>query len=64
MGKSCRWKHPRAPSVKLLWEGRAAEAVLDFLRDTRVGYGATVRRPPEEEGEDRKCEEDGPGLPI
>ena len=37
IGKVCEWKHPRAFSVKWLWKERATEAVLDFLRDTRVG---------------------------
>ena len=38
MGKACEWKHPRAPTVRLLFEDdRATPAVLDFLRDTRVG---------------------------
>ena len=37
IGKTCEWEHPRTPSVRLLWDGRATEAVLDFLRTTRVG---------------------------
>ena len=27
IGKVCEWKHPRAPSVRLLWDRRAMEAV-------------------------------------
>lgn len=33
------------------------EGVLDFLRDTRVGCMATLKRPTEEEGEDSEDEE-------
>ena len=47
IGKACRWKHPRAPSVKWLWKKKATEAVLVFLRDTRVGCISTGREPPE-----------------
>ena len=36
IGKVCGWRHPRAPSVRLLWKEKAAEAVLAFLRDTKV----------------------------
>ena len=32
-----------APSVRLLWKEKATEAVLDFLRDTRVGCMVTLR---------------------
>ena len=60
------WKDPRAPSVKL-WKEKATEAVLVFLRNTRVGCISTRRKPPEEEydgeGGDIEEEEDGPGLP-
>ena len=70
-GKACGWKHPKAPSVRHLWEGEATETVLDFLRDTRVGCMVNVRRHPREEegGEEREegeggiNEEDGPGPP-
>ena len=41
---------PKAPSVRLLWEEKAVEAVLRFLEDTRVGCIVTPMRPPEEEG--------------
>ena len=50
IGKACGWKHPRAFSVKWLWKERATEAVLGFLRDTRVGCMVTIRKPLEEEG--------------
>ena len=39
--------------MRLLWEERAAEAVLEFLRDTKVGCRSTAMArvgPPEEEG--------------
>ena len=65
IGKACGWKHPRVPSVRsvrLLWEEEATEAVLYFLRDTKVGCVVTLR-PPEEEGEDSDGDEDGPGPP-
>ena len=59
---ACRWTHPWASSVRLLWKGRAAEGVYDFLRSTRVGrlVTLTLRRPPEkEEREDKEGEEGG-----
>ena len=38
VGKACQWKHPRAPTVRLLFQDeRATPAVLSFLRDTKVG---------------------------
>ena len=38
VGKVCEWKHPRAPSVRLLFQDeRATPAVLTFLRETKVG---------------------------
>lgn len=45
--KTCRRKHPRAPPVKWLWKEKSTEAVLAFLRDTRVG--CSTRRKPSEE---------------
>ena len=54
--EACGWKHPRAPSVRLLWDERATEVALDFLQDTRVGcMGA-----PRGGGED--SENEGGGL--
>lgn len=62
--KACEWKHPCTPSVRLLWDGRATDAVLEFLRTTRVGCIGTERVPPEEgEGEDSEGEEGGLGPP-
>lgn len=49
IGKDCGWKHPKAPAVHKLWKEGATEAVLEFLRDTRVGCWA--------------ASEGGPGLP-
>ena len=69
IGKACGWKHPKAPSVKHLWKDKykATEAVLDFLRDTGVGYMLNLRRLSGEEGgeggEGEINEEDGPGPP-
>ena len=58
IGNGCGWKHPRTPSVKWLWKEKATEAVLEFLRDTRVG-----KPPPAGGGEDTDREEGGPGPP-
>lgn len=64
IGKACKWKHPRTLPVRLLWDWRATEAVLEFLRTTRLGCIGTERVPPEEEGRGgREGEEGGPGLP-
>ena len=53
-----------AHSVRLLWDGRATEAVLDFLRTTRIGCIGADRGPPEEEeGEESEGEEGGPVPP-
>ena len=52
------------PSVKLLWDGWATVAVLDFLRTTRVGCIGAERVPPEEEEEEySEGEEGGPAHP-
>ena len=65
----CWWKHPGAPLVKRLWKEKVTEAVLKFLRDTRVRCISTKRKPPEEEcdGEvsnnDEGEEEGRPGPP-
>ena len=59
--RACEWKRPRTPSVRLLWDGRATEAVLEFLHTTMVGcIGAP---PEEEEGEVSEGEEGGPDPP-
>ena len=31
VGKACRWRHPKAPSVRQLWKDKATEAVWAFL---------------------------------
>ena len=70
IGKECGWRRPRDPPVRLLWREKAVEAVLDFLKDTRVGCRAAVMAtigPREEgnlsEGEAGEREEAGPGPP-
>ena len=63
IGKALRWKRPRAPSVRYLWEGKATDAVLEFLRTTRVGCRGLGRVPPEDRGEEVNGEEGGPGPP-
>ena len=62
-GEACEWKHPRAPSVRLLWDVRAAWAVLKFLRTTRVGCIGVGRVPQEDREEETDGEEGGPGPP-
>ena len=79
IGKACRWKHPRAQTVRLLFEDqRATPAVLHFLRETKVGRVVTLAPPEveweeeleevnlwleEEEGQESENEEGGPGPP-
>ena len=66
VGKACRWKHPPAPPVRMLFQDdRAAPAVLSFLRETRVGKMAKMAHPEEEVGEEREeeGEEGSPGPP-
>ena len=62
VGEVCRRERPRAPSVRLLWDGRATDAVLEFLRTTRVGCIGTGRVPPEDM-EEVEGEKGGPGPP-
>ena len=62
VGEACEWEHSRTPSVRLLWDVRAAGAVLEFLRTTRVGR-IGVGRAPEERREESDGEEGGPGPP-
>ena len=50
-------------SVRYLWEGRATDAVLEFLRTTRVGCVGLGRVPLEDRGEEESGEEGGPGPP-
>ena len=71
-------KGPRAPSVRRLFrEPRDTEALLDFLRDTRVGglprlacfgvmedeTGRELELWAEDEGSESEGEEGGPGPP-
>ena len=79
VGRDCEWKHPRAPTVRVLFqEERATPAVLAFLRDTKVGRMVTLTHPegeewegleeidlwPEEaEGQAANGDEGGPGPP-
>ena len=64
VGEALGWRRPRAPSVRFLWDGRSTEAVLKFLRSTRVGSIGAERVPPEEEeGEESEGEEGGPRPP-
>lgn len=55
IGKVCRWKHPRAPSARLLWKNSDG-GDFGFLEET-------LRWPPEEEeGEESEGEEGGRAL--
>ena len=63
IGEALRWKRPRAPSVRYLWEEKATDAVLEFLRTTRRGCRGLGRVSPEDRGEDESGEEGGPGPP-
>ena len=63
VGEACEWEHPRTPSVRLLWDVRAAGAVLEFLRTTRVGFIGAERVPPGDRGEDTEGEDGGQGHP-
>ena len=62
VGEALGWDRPRAPSVRHLWEGKATDAVLEFLRTTRVGCVGIGRVPPEDR-EEENGEEGGPGPP-
>ena len=66
-GKPCGWKHPRAPSFRVLFQhDRATPAVLTLLRETKFGR-MTSLHPGEEEREGGIAEEEGveggPGPP-
>ena len=55
----CAWKHPRAPSVRKIFDDeRTTEVVLTFLRDAEVGCMVSLAPPEEGEGED-EWEEEG-----
>jgi ribonuclease HI len=66
VGKECGWRHPRAPEVRKLWGEKATEAVLEFLRDTRVGCWVEGNRSRNagDIGRVIEGEEDGPGPPL
>ena len=53
----------KGPVGRYLWEWRATEAVLEFLRTTRVGCVGLGRVPPEDRWEEESGEEGGPGPP-
>lgn len=61
--KACGWKHPRAPSVRWLWDARVTEAVLKFLRETRVGCIVAIPRGEDGGGSEMGGDESRPGLP-
>ena len=63
IGKACEWKHLRAPSVRLLWDGRAVETVLKILCTTRVRCIGMERVLSEDKGEISEGEERGPAPP-
>ena len=63
IGEALRWKWPRTPLVRYLWERKATDAVLEFLRTTRVGFVGTGIVTPEERGEEESGEVGGPGPP-
>ena len=52
IGKALGWTHPRAPAMKWLWKEKPTEAVLEVLRDTRIGCISTRQVRPEERLED------------
>ena len=60
IGEAHGWKHPKAPSGKWLWKEKSTEAVLVFLKSTRVGCVSTRRKLPAE-GEENVYEEVGAG---
>lgn len=46
IGKACRWKYPRAPSARTIFEDeRATEGILAFLWDTKVGCMVSIVAP-------------------
>ena len=70
IAKMCQWKKPRAPAVRLIFDVRAAPAVLTFLRDTRVGRMVPLALQEDWRGEDtgreidREGGEGGPGPAV
>ena len=61
--KACRWEHPRPPSVRRVFHERATVAVLDFLRDTRVGCIVSLSPPAQEEEGEVSWGEEGVQTP-
>ena len=43
VGKDCEWQRPRAPAVRLLWDARAVDVVMEFLESTRVECKTATR---------------------
>ena len=62
VGEALEWDRPKAPSVRHLWKGKATDAVLEFLRTTRVGCVGIGGISPEDR-EEASGEEGGPGPP-
>ena len=50
---------PTHPSVRLLWDVRAADAVLEILRTTRAGCIGAGRVPPEDRGRSARERREG-----
>ena len=46
-----------------MWDVRAADAVLEFLRTLRVGYIGAEKVLPEDRRKEMEGEEGGPGPP-
>ena len=40
VGKDCEWELPKAPAVRILWDVRAVDAVVEFLE-----WFGTEKRP-------------------
>ena len=53
----------KSPVGTVSMGGKATDAVLEFLRTTRVGCVGLGRVPPEDRGEEERGEEGGPGPP-
>lgn len=59
VGKLCVRKHPRAPTIRALFDERATRAALAFLREAKVGQSVTIPPPRPHAGRG----EEGPGPP-
>ena len=70
-GRDCGRERPRTPALRWLWKDDAVGAVVDFLRNTRVGSRSSAEMARARMDEDREgrealvqeSEEDGPGPP-